>query len=137
MQPKTTTALLLIAHGSRNSGANLDLVEMAEALRIEGHQTVEHCYLEIAEPSIQAGGLSCVMPGITTILMLPYFLSAGIHMQRDLEQAKVTLERQFPGVQFVLAKPLGPHSMLLELLKWRGSEALNSVNYRSSPPVNE
>ena len=77
------------------------------------------------------------MPGITTILMLPYFLSAGIHMQRDLEQARVTLERQFPGVQFVLAKPLGPHSMLLELLKWRGSEALNSVNYRSSPPINE
>lgn len=124
MRPNSFTALLLIAHGSRSQAANQDLVLMAGSLRNEGFPKVEVSYLELAPPTIQEGGAACVGPGIQTVLMLPYFLSAGVHVQRDLEEARIQLESCHPGVRFILAKPLGPHPNLLTLLKLRGEEAL-------------
>ena len=84
MRPDPSTALLLIAHGSRNPLANLDLVHIAEIFRNEGFPKVEVSYLELAPPDIQEGGSACVVPGINTVLMLPYFLSAGVHVRQDL-----------------------------------------------------
>lgn len=124
MLPSRDTAILLIAHGSRNQSANQDLVLMADSFRQEGFPKVEVAYLELAPPTIFEGGSACVDPGIHTVLMLPYFLSAGIHVQRDLEEAKVQLATTFPKVRFLLAKPLGPHPALLDLLKLRGQEVL-------------
>lgn len=124
MQPSRDTAILLIAHGSRNQSANQDLVLLADSFRQEGFSKVEVSYLELAPPTIFEGGSACVAPGIRTVLMLPYFLSAGIHVQRDLEEAKVILAGTFPDVRFILAKPLGPHPLLLDLLKLRGREVL-------------
>ena len=127
MLHETSTALLLIAHGSRSAAANQDLATMAESLRLEGFSKVEISYLELAPPNILEGGSACLTPGITTVLMLPYFLSAGIHVQRDLEEARVALAQANPEIQFLLAKPLGPHPELLQLLKWRGMEALKNA----------
>jgi sirohydrochlorin ferrochelatase len=127
LKPDSSTALLLIAHGSRSAAANHDLVHMAENLRAEGFPRVEISYLELAPPTIQEGGAACVVPGVTKVLMLPYFLSAGVHVQRDLEEARVQMETEHPGIRFLLAKPLGPHPQLLELLKSRGDEALAQV----------
>ena len=124
MRPDPSTALLLIAHGSRNPLANLDLVHIAESFRNEGFPKVEVSYLELAPPDIQEGGSACVVPGINTVLMLPYFLSAGVHVRQDLEEARKNLESSHPGVSFILAKPLGPHPQLVEILKLRGDEAL-------------
>ena len=46
------TALLLIAHGSRNPEANDDLVAVARSLEDRGHPTVEASFLELAEPGM-------------------------------------------------------------------------------------
>ena len=51
------TALLLIAHGSRHAEANEDLEALAKALREAGpYPIVEASYLELAEPTVDAGG---------------------------------------------------------------------------------
>lgn len=105
---------------------------MAEKLRSEGFQKVEVSYLELASPSIEEGGAACVSPGIHKVLMLPYFLSAGVHVQKDLEEARAQMESNHPGIRFILAKPLGPHPLLLELLKSRGDEALTVVGTQAS-----
>ncbi|MCH7988173.1 MAG: CbiX/SirB N-terminal domain-containing protein [Planctomycetes bacterium] len=47
-----TTAVLLIAHGSRRQEANDDLLRLADAVRKRDHyQTVEVSYLEISDPT--------------------------------------------------------------------------------------
>ena len=50
------TALLLIAHGSRQPEANADLHHVVEGLVRRGHALVEASFLELAEPNIEQGG---------------------------------------------------------------------------------
>ncbi len=117
------TAILLIAHGSRHEPANADLRRMAEELAARGdYPIVEAAFLELAEPDIPAGGAACVRRGASRVLMIPYFLSAGVHLVRDLTAARDDLIARHPGVEFVLGRPLGPHPILKQLVLERVRE---------------
>jgi sirohydrochlorin ferrochelatase len=117
------TGLLLIAHGSRHPEANADLDFVAEHLRQRGYEIVTAAYLELAAPDIEAGGARCVEMRAERVVMIPYFLSAGVHVRRDLTAARDALARRFPGVDFRLAEPLGPHPLLLQVVEDRAREA--------------
>jgi sirohydrochlorin ferrochelatase len=118
----TTTALLLIAHGSRNADANTDLHHVAEAMR-GTYPTVEAAFLELAEPTIDDAAARCVAAGVRRVVLLPYFLSAGVHVRRDLTDARDRLARRFPEARFTLAEPLGRHPLLLQIVADRAREA--------------
>jgi sirohydrochlorin ferrochelatase len=114
----------LIAHGSRHQDANADLLHVAAALAQRGPAIVETSYLELAEPAIDAGAARCVERGARLVVMLPYFLSAGMHVRRDLALARDRLAERFPAVEFRLAEPLGRHPLLLEVVADRFRETL-------------
>jgi sirohydrochlorin ferrochelatase len=117
-------ALLLIAHGSRRPEANADLTYIADRLRERGrYPIVQVSFLELAEPGIEAGGAMCVEAGATDVILLPYFLSPGIHVVEDLTAARNALGERFPGVRFVLAEPLGRHPLLVDVVEERAGEA--------------
>jgi sirohydrochlorin ferrochelatase len=119
------TALLLIAHGSRQAEANGDLHALAGRLRSTGHYAViEPAFLELAEPTIDDAGRRCVAQGAKRVIMLPYFLSAGVHVRRDLQAHRKKFAREFPEVAFALAEPLGPHPLLDEIAVQRAAEAI-------------
>ena len=118
-----TTALLLIAHGSRQPDANADLHHMAAAIRErQAYAIVEPAFLELAKPSIVDAGTHCVEQGAGQVILLPYFLSAGVHVLRDLTEARTALARQFPDVEFRLAEPLGRHPGLVAIVLQRARE---------------
>jgi sirohydrochlorin ferrochelatase len=117
-------ALLLIAHGSRRPEANADLDHVAAALRGRGrYPVVQVSFLELAEPSIETGGVMCVNAGATDVILLPYFLSPGKHVVEDLAAARDRLADRFPAVRFVLAEPLGRHPLILDVLELRAKAA--------------
>lgn len=117
-------AVLLIAHGSRHAPANADLHRVAARLRDRGdYPIVEASFLELAEPDIRAGGDRCVAGGASLVLMIPYFLSAGVHLIRDLTAAREELATRHPGVVFRLGSAMGPHPLLEELVAQRVREA--------------
>ena len=118
----TKTALLLIAHGSRQPEANDDLSYVAGALRQRGYVVVES-FLELAEPDIDAGAGRCVGEGAARVVLVPYFLSAGVHVRRDLAAARDRLAERYPSVEFRLAEPLGRHPLLTEVVAQRAEEA--------------
>lgn len=116
-------AVLLIAHGSRHEPANEDLRRMAGRLADSGaFPVVEPAFLELAEPGIAAGGDRCVARGARRVLMVPYFLAAGVHLIRDLTAARDDLAARHPGVEFRLGPPLGPHPLLDRLVAERAGE---------------
>ncbi len=118
------TALLLIAHGSRIIQANSDLDHVAGQILERGNfPIVQTSYLELAEPDIETGGVCCVEQGATRVIMLPYFLSAGIHVRQDLEQVRERLANRFPAVRFILGEPLGRHPLLIDIVAARAAEA--------------
>lgn len=118
-------ALLLIAHGSRRAEANADLEFVAASLRERGsYPVVRVSYLELAEPNIETGGARCVEAGATEVILLPYFLSPGVHVVEDLTAARDALGARFPHVRFVLAEPLGRHPLLVDVVEQRANECL-------------
>jgi sirohydrochlorin ferrochelatase len=118
------TALLLIAHGSRRAAANADLEHLAEEIRRRGaFGFVQVSYLELAEPPIATGGEMCVAAEADEVILLPYFLSPGVHVTEDLTKAKADLAARFPKVTFRLAPPLGRHPLLADLVLQRAAEA--------------
>lgn len=134
MEAPTVTAVLLIAHGSRKVEANQELHDLAGRIRAEGiYSIVEPSFLELAEPDIRTGGSTCVSQGATRILMVPYFLSAGVHLQEDLKTARDELRDQFPEVEFRLAAALGPHPLLDRVVAERIRE-LDQVGGELSEP---
>jgi sirohydrochlorin ferrochelatase len=114
------TAVLLIAHGSRQTGANEDLLDLAARFAARGdYPIVEACFLELAEPDIAAGAARCIARGAGRLLLVPYFLSAGVHLQRDLAAARDALQLQYPHVEIRLGPALGPHQLLDALVAER------------------
>ena len=121
---KDKTALLLIAHGSRQDEANADLVDIvAEMSKAGKYAVVEGAYLELAEPTIEEASARCVAQGAERGVLLPYFLSAGVHVRQHLTAIRRKLTDHHPGVEFHLAEPLGPHPLLLKIVAERARQA--------------
>jgi sirohydrochlorin ferrochelatase len=118
-----SVALLLIAHGSRHAEANADLHHLAATLRQRGYGIVVASFLELAELGIEDGGARCVQLGARRVVLVPYFLSAGVHVRRDLTEARAKLAARFPEVEFRLAEPLGRHPLLVDVVVERVREA--------------
>jgi sirohydrochlorin ferrochelatase len=124
-------AVLLIAHGSRHAPANDDLHQVAARVAERGdYPIVEPSFLELADPDIPAGGDRCVARGATRVLMVPYFLSAGVHLLRDLTAARDALNRRHPGVEFRLGPALGPDPLLDRLV----SERIRQLDLEPTEP---
>ena len=122
-QSQICVAVLLIAHGSRRPEANHDLVQLAELLIARHHyKIVELSYLELATPTILEGGRVCVARGASKVLMLPYFLSAGVHVVTDLKEFQQQLTDEFPQVEFILCPHLGLHPLMADIVVARLQE---------------
>src|SRR5262249_35191777 len=122
--PNPKTAIVLIAHGSREEAANADLRHLADELRRLGeYDLVSAAYLELASPTIEEAASNCIVQGAKRLILLPHFLSAGVHIKRDLASIRDRLAEHFPEVDIRLAEPIGRHPLLLEILRERAKEA--------------
>ena len=93
--------LLLIAHGSRKESANQEVRELT--INIENHNTSEYdavvpAFLEFAEPNIGNGIDHCVKLGASNITVVPYFLSAGAHVNRDIPGHLDIANQRYPEI---------------------------------------
>ncbi|WP_145365773.1 sirohydrochlorin chelatase [Stratiformator vulcanicus] len=112
-----STAVLLIAHGSRRKEANDDLHKLATIVSERGsYSIVEIGFLELAEPDIPQGAARCVERGATTVLMSPYFLSMGRHVASDLDDFCKQFVAKYPNVRFHVCPPLGLHEKVIDVI---------------------
>ena len=109
--------IVLIAHGSRRREANQDLVDLAAAVAERSPEAiVEIGYLEFAQPGIAEGLQRCAARGARRIVMVPYFLSTGVHVTRDLEEARSEFSSQNPEVTVVMARALELHPQIIDIV---------------------
>ena len=127
MQQKSAiTAVLLIAHGSRQQAANEDLEEVARMIRARNaYDIIEISYLELVAPTIRQGARNCIIQGACRVLLLPYFLSAGTHVTQDLQQHCQELSDEFADASFILCPPLGLHPSIVDVVFHRLREAID------------
>lgn len=93
----------------------------AEAARTGGWDAYETAFLE-ADPRLGEAVGKLAGAGVGSILVLPYFLTLGIHLQRDLPKLVAGLEREY-AVSIRVAPPLDGHPELSRILVDRAREA--------------
>jgi len=111
--------ILLIAHGSRRSESNEEVQHLTDTLRtrLGGKAIIVCCaFLEQASPSIPEGIDECIQAGARDILILPYFLSAGRHVSRDIPALIQQKQIQYPEISFHLRPHIGSSEAMTDLL---------------------
>src|SRR5690348_7526384 len=116
------TGIVVFGHGSSVASANEAVTVVAASAAREGSwQLYETAFLECA-PRLSDAVRNLVSAGATEILVLPYFLTLGIHLQRDLPKLIDQLAAEF-GVSIRVAPPLDGHPDLGKMLVDRAAEA--------------
>ncbi|GAA6133979.1 CbiX/SirB N-terminal domain-containing protein [Oceaniserpentilla sp. 4NH20-0058] len=102
-------ALLLIAHGSRKASSNQEVAELANKLSQQDSEfaLVAHCFLELTTPKVPDSVAQLAAQGATEVVILPYFLAAGMHVSEDLPELLSQAQQNFPKVSFTLLEHLG------------------------------
>ncbi len=119
------TALVVFAHGSSVETAN-DAVRAVSAklARQGGYDVVETAFLEGGTPDLSGAVVKAVMAGAGRIIVLPYFLTLGLHLRRDLPNLIERERRSHPGVTIEVTPPLDGHPGLIAILLDRVRAAL-------------
>lgn len=114
------TAILLLGHGSRANEANAAMYRVAEDLKEQGeYLSVECAFLEFNAPDIAGGLTICKQQGAKRIIIIPYFLHAGIHVLKDLPQIIGDWWSDNEEVEVLVGKPFGYSPLITRLIQER------------------
>ncbi len=101
--------LILAAHGSRRKESNEEVALFARklALKLLDVNYVSVAFLELAEPSIPQAIEKAVQAGCGEIVVIPYFLAAGSHVQTDVPKIIQLCQQDHPELSIRLTAHLG------------------------------
>jgi sirohydrochlorin ferrochelatase len=116
------TGYIVFAHGSSIESANQAVrVVAADMARRGQFEIVEAAFLEGGTPSLN-GALASMADRVSHVVIVPYFLTLGLHLQRDLPRLIDEVKRTHPGVRIDVAPPLDRHPAMVEALLDRARE---------------
>jgi sirohydrochlorin ferrochelatase len=118
------TGYVVFGHGSTVESANDSVRAMAaELARRGGYQAVETAFLESGQPDLRGAVEILAGCGIRHIIVIPYFLTLGMHLQRDLPRLVEELRAVHPGMEIQVTPPLDGQPALIDALLGRAAEA--------------
>jgi sirohydrochlorin ferrochelatase len=116
------TGIVVFGHGSSVASANDAVRRVADSAAAAGGWAIwETAFLEV-DPLLGAAVEKLVAAGCTEVLVLPYFLTLGIHLRRDLPAIATELEAKH-GIRIRITPPLDGHAALAGILAERAREA--------------
>jgi sirohydrochlorin ferrochelatase len=108
---------IVFAHGSRIETANEAVRQVAARMaRAGGFEHVEAAFLELGQPSLEGAVARLSANGVRRVLVIPYFLTLGLHLERDLPKLVAEAAAAHPDVTVETAPPLDGHQALVEIL---------------------
>ena len=109
--------IIVFGHGSRIESANESVRQAARELaRLGRLEHVETAFLELGEPSLEGAVQKLAGEGIGRIRVIPYFLTLGTHLERDLPRIVKDISSANNGIEIEVTKPLDGHPGLVAAL---------------------
>jgi len=118
------TGVVVFAHGSRVESANQAVRDVAARMSMSASYPVEPAFLELGQPDLAGAAERLVSRGVKRIVVIPYFLTLGTHLQRDLPRLAGDVAGRFENVEIHITSPLDGHPGLLQALLDRADEAV-------------
>jgi sirohydrochlorin ferrochelatase len=123
------TGYIVFAHGSSVESANDAVRAMAADLaRQGGYEAVETAFLEGGKPDLRGAVDVLAGCGIARIVVIPYFLTLGLHLQRDLPRLAQEVRAVHPDLEIQITPPLDGHPAMIQALLGRAREAQEKLH---------
>jgi sirohydrochlorin ferrochelatase len=117
--------IVVFAHGSRIESANEAVRAVAaELARQGGFAHVEAAFLELGKPDLEGAVVHLASNGVEDVLVIPYFLTLGMHLERDLPRIAQEISNKYKDLQVKVAPPLDGHPNLVAILLDRARASL-------------
>ena len=119
-----TRGIIIFAHGSRVQSAN-DAVRRvaADLAKLGSFRHVEPAFLELGQPGLSGATAKLAAQGIDEIVVIPYFLTLGLHLERDLPKLVAEASSAYPNLKITVTPPLDGHPGLVPILLDRWKQA--------------
>ena len=128
-----TTGIIVFAHGSRIEPANQAVRSVAADLaRAGGYPIVEAAFLELGTPSLEEAADLLVTRGVERIVIIPYFLTPGTHLERDLPAIVECIIKKHQDIQVIATASLDGHAGLVQILADRAGTVLLSPRHSNN-----
>ncbi len=129
MSHELTTGILLFAHGSPVEEANRGVHDLAEKIAAAGpYRYVRAAFLDGGQPDFLAGVMEAAEAGLQRLIVIPYFLTVGLHLRRDLPKLVAAAKEKYPDFEIAVGKSLEGHPLMPSIILGRVQEALQSEN---------
>lgn len=121
------TGIAVFAHGSSVEAAN-DVVRVAAGAMAQtgGFDLVETAFLDPVKPGLTEAVTRLVDRGARRVVVIPYFLTPGLHLERDLPHLVSQIRALHPDVAIAVTPPLDGHPGLSQILIDRAREAVRT-----------
>jgi sirohydrochlorin ferrochelatase len=120
--------IIVFAHGSRVESANEAVRVVAAEVGRRGDFRVEAAFLELGDPDLEGAAARLVAAGVDSITVIPYFLTLGLHMERDLPPLIEKISNEYNGLQIAVTLPLDGHPGLVQAVLDRAVSPSRSTN---------
>jgi sirohydrochlorin ferrochelatase len=119
--------ILIFAHGSPVEEANRGVHDLAAKVEAAGpYQYVRAAFLDSTQPDLNAGVKQAAAAGIERLIVIPFFLTVGLHLRRDLPQLVAAAQEQHPGIQLTVGQSLEGHPSMPAMILSRVQEIVQN-----------
>jgi len=127
-----STGIVLFAHGSRVEDANQGVRELARQVQEAGpYHHVRAAFLELGQPDLNGAVAEAVAAGLQRVIVIPYFLTVGTHLRRDLPKLIAPLKQKYPRLAIEVGQSLEDHPLMASIILGRVQEVMRQ--FKASP----
>lgn len=110
-------AVIIFGHGSKANEALDTLKKIRDVVKPAlDTDMVEVASMQFSEPDLPTCISELVQKGVEKIVIMPFFLYYGIHMQEDIPQILAQERAKYPQVEIVIASNLGADQRLADIV---------------------
>jgi sirohydrochlorin ferrochelatase len=110
-------AIILFAHGSAVEEANQGVRDLARKVQDGGtYAYVRASFLGPGQPELGRAIAEAVAEGFGRIVVIPYFLTLGFHLRRDLPRLVAAEKKKRPGLEIQVGRSLEDHPEMASLV---------------------
>ena len=128
IKENVATAIILFGHGSRVEDANEGVRSLARQIEEAGpYRHVRAAFLELGQPNLAGAVDEAVSAGFELVIVIPFFLTLGIHLRRDLPNLIAPLKQKHTQAQIKVGQSLEGHPMMASIILSRVEEVISET----------
>ena len=121
-------AVVLFAHGSAVEEANQGVRDLAGRIQVAGsYPYVQAAFLGPGHPELGTAITQAAKAGYRRVVVLPYFLTLGIHLRRDLPKLVAEEREKHPQVKIQVGQSLEDHPEMASIILGRIQEVIEGI----------